>query len=226
MARADGDLLARICEAAIAQLPVDAATVALATGQLGWAPAHATDEVVARLEEYAFAAGEGPCVDVLREHAPVLVGDLDTRSASARWPAWTPAARDAGIRSVFALPIQAGAISTGVMTFYAHEETWLEGRNFAVAVRFAEEAFVGLLDQLSGLVDGADGHAPNGHAELLRADVHRAAGMVMGQTGLPIGHALARLRAHAFAGEQPLSAVAGDVLAGRLRFAADDTRHN
>jgi len=48
--------------------------------------------------------------------------------------------------------------------------------------------------------------------------VHQAAGMVSAQLEASVGEALIRLRAHAFALDRPLAAVAEDVVARRLRF--------
>ncbi|KHD73897.1 ANTAR domain-containing protein, partial [Actinoplanes utahensis] len=51
-----------------------------------------------------------------------------------------------------------------------------------------------------------------------RAVVHQATGMVSVQLEAGPEEAFARLRAHAFAAERELEAVAADVVARRLRF--------
>ena len=48
--------------------------------------------------------------------------------------------------------------------------------------------------------------------------VHQASGMVAAQLGVNVEHALVRLRAYAFGHEQPLTAVARQVVARTLRF--------
>ena len=53
--------------------------------------------------------------------------------------------------------------------------------------------------------------------------VYQAQGMVMIQLGITAQEALLRLRAHAFAQDQRLSAVAEDVVARRLTFGPDDS---
>jgi hypothetical protein len=218
-----GVLLARIAAACLERLPVDDVTVALATGPMDWAPAHATGPVVGRLEEFAFATGEGPCLDVLRDHAPTLVPDLTGRAAAMRWPIWSTAARDAGIRAVFAFPIHAGAIAAGVLTMYSRTLVTFGQDEMPIALRLADEAFVGLLDLTSGTITADENGQPSPELDrdLLRSEVHQASGMVMAQTGLRIDAALARLRAHAFVSERPLSEIASDVIARRLRFEPD-----
>jgi GAF domain len=210
----DGVLLHEICRRCIDELGVEHAAVAVADGHGGWAPAHATDPTAERLEEYAFIVGEGPSVDALHHHAPAQVADLTTQAAAARWPAWSHAAQAAGVCSVAAFPVQAGAIVSGALTVYSHRAGRLDGARFALALRLADITFLGLLDLMSGLtaVDRAGG------IDVLGADVHRAAGMVMAQSEISIDSALARLRAHAFSSGHPLASVASDVLARRLRF--------
>jgi hypothetical protein len=50
--------------------------------------------------------------------------------------------------------------------------------------------------------------------------VHQASGMVSAQLDITVAHALIRLRAHAFGNDRPLTQVAQDVVARRLRFDA------
>jgi hypothetical protein len=50
--------------------------------------------------------------------------------------------------------------------------------------------------------------------------VHQASGMVAAQLDVSIGQALIRLRAYAFGNDRPLSEVANDVVARKLRFDA------
>jgi AmiR/NasT family two-component response regulator len=59
-----------------------------------------------------------------------------------------------------------------------------------------------------GLVEAMDG----------RAELFQAQGMVMVQLGVPLTAALTRLRAHAYAENRPLTDVARDVVARRIRF--------
>jgi GAF domain-containing protein len=57
----------------------------------------ATTEVLRELDEAQYELGQGPCREAIREHATVVVHDLDT---DPRWPEWGRAMVDAlGIRS-------------------------------------------------------------------------------------------------------------------------------
>jgi hypothetical protein len=213
-------ILARVGTRCVDELGVEFATIVVATSSSTWAPAYATSDIASGLEQFAFTVGEGPCFDAVRTHAPVLVPDLTASSALARWPAWAGAARDLGIGSVASLPIQAGAIVAGALTMCSREARHLEGDRLTVALRLADAAFLGLLDLMAGLDDPATDDADV--LNLLRADVHRAAGMVMVQAAVPIDQALVRLRAYSFSAERPVADVAADVISRRLRFDAAD----
>jgi hypothetical protein len=215
-------LLERIARRCVEQLEVEDVGIAVATGPNEWTSATATTETADALELYALTVGEGPSVDALRDHAPVMETDLAAPSASARWPAWSAAAQEQMIRSVAAFPIHAGAITAGALTLYFRSTGALPAPRYPVALRLTDLAFMGLLDLLAGVEGGLSEGDANGDAravaELLRADVHRAAGMIMAQAEIPIDQALAWLRARAFSSGRSLAEVAADVLSRRLRF--------
>jgi AmiR/NasT family two-component response regulator len=52
--------------------------------------------------------------------------------------------------------------------------------------------------------------------------VYQAQGMVMIQLGVPLGEAMARLRAHAYAQDRTLGSVARDIVARTLTLEADE----
>ncbi|MEU6260866.1 ANTAR domain-containing protein [Streptomyces sp. NPDC047043] len=64
--------------------------------------------------------------------------------------------------------------------------------------------------------DGPIGNAleTGGPGNLHRAEVHQAIGILSVQLGLSIDQARARLRAHAFAAEQPITETARQIIAG------------
>jgi AmiR/NasT family two-component response regulator len=90
------------------------------------------------------------------------------------------------------------------------------------AFTFAEVA-MGLL------VDGqarADEEASNAELDGVlanRLEVYQAQGMLMVDLGVGIDEAMARLRAHSYSEERTISAVARDIVAGRLILERDTT---
>jgi len=175
---------------------------------------YASDRVASQLEELTLTLGEGPGVDAFAG-GPVLVADLSAAERLARWPAFAPAAVQAGVRAVFALPLRIGAIHLGVMSLYRAQPGGLDPEQLADALVLADTA--GAL-----LLDAADGSRPDGYqpapAVLQHPEVHQATGMILVQLGVSAAVALVRLRAYAYAHDRPLRDVATDVVARRLRF--------
>ena len=97
----------------------------------------------------------------------------------------------------------------------------MPGEDLAQAWVFAELALELLLDELAGI--SSNGAYPGGLSGG-RPEVHQAVGMISVQLGgVGVEQAFIRLRAHAFATDQSLSAVAAEVLNRRLRFDPEDT---
>ncbi len=212
---------AHVCAAAVATVGVDGAGLTLVLSPTVRETVDATDGVAAALEELQLTLGQGPCVDALSKGGPVLAEDLRSSEYSTRWPAFTPAALDAGAGSVFALPLQIGAIRLGVLDLYRARPARLDPQEMADALAFADAAGILLLDGAgtrSGEVQQArepeDTSAPE-------AVVHQATGMILVQLGVSAEAAFARLRAYAYAHERRLSDVARDVVDRRLRFEPD-----
>jgi hypothetical protein len=169
-----------------------------------------SDETSDRVEELQFTLGEGPCVDAVSLGYPVLIADLAQTEYRLRWPAFAPAATAAGAAAIFAFPLRVGAIRIGSLSLYRDRIGVLPDDEFTAALVFADAATLLLL---SG---GADGEP---HVDLgRRAAVHQATGMVSAQLGVSIDEAFVRLRAHAYAQDRPLDAIARDVVERRLRF--------
>ena len=219
-------LAVRLCRQCVAAVPVSGAGLALmsADGPTGVVLA-ATDRAARHLEELQFTMGEGPCVDASREGRPVLQPDLLV-AAAHRWPEFTASALTAGVRAIFAFPLQVGAIRVGVLDLYRHTPGHLTDAQFADTLAFADAATL-LLLQLQGGRDGAGQIHPqlNGVLES-RAVVHQATGMISVQLGVGLGDAMLRLRAHAYAQARPVYNVAGDVVGRRLRFDDSETGHS
>jgi hypothetical protein len=180
-------------------------------------PMYATDERCRELEELQFTLGQGPSVEAMREGSLVVSTDLTDSATQRRWPAFALEATRRGVKSMVAVPIQAGAIRLGVLDCYREQAGAPSGDELAEALVCADAALV-LTAQRPEELDSA-------LAELLdlgfsqhQAHVHQAAGMVSVQLDVGIADALARLRAHAYAIERPLTEVAADVVARRFRF--------
>jgi hypothetical protein len=207
--------MAALCTAAARRLGVDGVSVTAVSGALAREPLAASDELSALLEELQFTTGEGPSAEEFWLGAPVLIADLE--SSAARWPGFVPEAVAVGARAMFALPLQAGAIRVGVMSLYRALPGPLSAGDLADVLVFADFALQLLLDASSGISELPGYGLLNGLSDR-RAVVYQATGMISVQLGVTLEEALARLRAHAFAGSTAIGEVASEVVARRLRF--------
>lgn len=211
--------LQRLCGAAVLELSAHGVSVSvLAAGGLRGVTV-ASDPSTERIEELQLLLGEGACVDALASRQPVLVGDLNAMGMS-RWPLYTPALYDDGIRAVFAFPLQVGAAQLGVLNIYRRCVGALSADALKQAFTFAEIAVSVLLDSQDNAMSGAAGdgleEAVEHHAVLFQAQ-----GTVMVQLGVTLVEALARIRAYAFAENRRLIDVAHDVVARTVIFKPD-----
>jgi len=209
-----------VCTAAVAALPVGGAGLSAMSRAVPSHPLCSTDDISEQLEELQLTLGEGPCVDAFLHGSAVLTPDLLTRDLQDRWMVFAEAALEAGARAVFALPLQMGAISPGVLDLYAHVPVRLDAEELADALAFADLATLVLLD---ARIDEAGGPR-RGRVEDLgayRAEIDQASGMLTVQLGVGIEEAFVRLRAHSYAQGRRLGDVAADVVARRLRFPPD-----
>ena len=218
--RDDGGLPHRLVTACARALPVSGVGMVLMSQDGPAGTVAVTDGSAAKLEELQFTLREGPCVDASGDGRPVLQPEL-ALPGPARWPGFTSAALDAGISAVFAFPLRMGAIRLGVLDLYRDRAGALSDLELAEALAFADAATM-LLLQLQSL--DPDGGGPLGTIPVVEdhAEVHQATGMVSVQAAVPLGQAIGLLQARAFATGRPISAVARDVLAGRVRFSNDD----
>jgi hypothetical protein len=216
--------LERVCARCVEQLPIDAAAIAVMTTKGHRGTVCATSELATRLEEVQFTVGEGPGVEAFTLQAPVVIEDLGNSGVRELAPGFAEAAARESIGSIFAFPLQIGAITLGALTLYGARPARLSEQDLAVALTMADHAAQVLLDMLAGgayvgAVDGKDGRAGAG---FYRAEVYQASGMVMIQLGVSIEEAMVRLRAVAFADGRPIGEVAREVVSGSLRFGPDD----
>ncbi|MFD9791065.1 ANTAR domain-containing protein [Streptomyces sp. NPDC059070] len=214
-----------VCSAAVAALPVGGAGVSAMQPHTASHPLCSTDTVSERLEELQLTLGEGPCVDAFARGCAVLAPDLRTSPLQECWPVFADAALEAGIRAVFALPLQIGAISPGVLDLYSRVPVELSPEALADALAFADFTTLVLLDaRIDESGARADDPSPDGRREDLgryRAEIDQATGILMVQLGVGVEVAFVRLRTHAYATGLRLAEVAADVVAHRLRLPPD-----
>jgi hypothetical protein len=208
-----------VCAAVMSAAGVDSAAVAVTLSASPRETVYASDRVAAEVEELTLTLGEGPGVDA-STGGPALVADLTGSDCVARWPVFAPAALQAGVRAVFALPMQVGGIRLGVLDLYRAQPGDLDREQLADALVLADTACALLLDAAQRDRPRPDGGGPE-QAGSPYPEVHQATGMITVQLGVSMAVALVRLRAYAYAHDRRLRDVAADVVARRLRFDPD-----
>lgn len=212
----DGWSPVRLCEVTRDIVGTSGAGIMLMSGDVPRGSLCSTDEVSNLIEELQFTLGEGPCVDAYQHDRVVTEPDL-VNPATARWLAFTPRAVEAGVRAMFAFPLQVGTARLGALDLYRDGPGPLSDDQHADALMMAEVVGNWVLDAQAAAPPGAV-------AETLERDadfhfiVHNAAGVVSVQLGVSITEALIRLRGYAFSNDRLLRDVAEDIMARRLRF--------
>lgn len=181
----------------------------------------ASGPLAARLEDLQFELGEGPSLDASRGNSPVVHPDLSA-GAVTPWLGFGPAAVAAGVRAVFALPLQVGATPLGALCLYRATPGRWDADGTASALAYADAAIAVLMLMQAQKQAGRELHPGLDEPVTYRAEVHQATGYLSVQASVGLAEALLLLRAHAFATDRPLLQIARDVLAGRLRIQPEE----
>jgi hypothetical protein len=217
-------MLTQLCEVAIRELQMSGAVVSLMTPvrsareQPGTIAA-ASSEQARSVDELEFSIGEGPGRDAFTGFRPVLTPDLER--AFDRWPGYVPAAIAAGVRATFAFPMLIGAARFGVFHLHCSRVRILTDHDTATSLILTELSTEIVLDTYAPFGDHTSVDVPSLGPDDHRGEIYQAQGMVMIALGVSLREALSRMRAHAFATNQELAAVAADILAGRTHLEPD-----
>jgi hypothetical protein len=213
--RDTGDSRMALCAVAAEFLALDGASIVLSSDCSELTSLCASNETARALLDLEIVVGEGPAVDACRG------GTVNESNLSAitfdRWPAFTPPAVALGAGAVFAFSIRLGAIRFGALSLFRERPGPLNGPQESDAYLMA--SVIGR-DILAGEAGGSPGKLVGelDGASVLDFTVHQAAGMVAVQGSMSVRDALVTLRAHAFASNCEIIALAGHVVARRTHF--------
>jgi GAF domain-containing protein len=214
-----GPTTGRLCQVSVEVTAVSGAGIMLMSGDVTQGSVCTTNEVSALIERLQFALGEGPCLDAFHQDRPVLEPDL-AHPVAARWLAFSGPAIEAGVRAIFGFPLRVGAVRLGALNLYCDEPRRLTDDQHADALVMADVVAQAVLALQADAAPGTLAVALEMGADFHYV-VHQASGMVAAQLDVSVGQALIRLKAYAFGNGRPLAEVAEDVVARKLRFAAD-----
>jgi GAF domain-containing protein len=168
-----------------------------------------SDRRVQDLEELQIEHGEGPCVEAFEDKTLIDTEDL---AAEARWPNFSPAAVERGLRAVLGSPIPYNQHAIGVVVvFSAKVHPWSPEGELAlvaftdlaalsIANSFQSEKRGELATQLQWALDA-------------RVVIEQAKGALVAQEGLSEREAFERLRRQARSQRRRVVEVAEEVMA-------------
>jgi hypothetical protein len=204
----------RLCASAVALLGVVGASITLAYTSQERLTLCSTDDTAARLEDMQEVLGQGPGWLAYDSGEQQWVRVISGREP--RWPEFNEAAHAGfGAVCICALPLRPDKEVLGVLTCHLHADgaVLLD----KVHAQFLANAVGAALLRESPVGDEGDASPWSS-----RAEIHQATGMVVAQLHIGVEDAVALLRAHAYAAEKTLSAIANDVVERRFDFRTED----
>src|SRR5579872_5840307 len=191
---------------------VDGAGLMLADGEHHLRNAAVSDDRMQHLEDLQIRHQEGPCITSFDDK--VLVGAEDLTS-DPRWPSFSRAAVERGVRAVLASPIPYNQDAVGVVAVLS-----LERHPWSAEAELALLAFTDLAALLIATM--LMGEQQNELAAQLqtalnsRAIIEQAKGVLIGQQGLSAHAAYEQIRAQARAERRKIAVVAAELVAGAV----------
>jgi GAF domain-containing protein len=172
-----------------------------------------SDRRVDHLEELQIEHGEGPCVDAFENKTLV---DTDDLAGEARWPTFSPAAVERGLRAVLASPIPYNQHAIGVVAvFSAKVHPWSPEGELAL-VAFTDLAALTIANTMQSEERGELASQLQRALEA-RVVIEQAKGALVAQEGLSEREAFERLRRQARSQRRRVVEVAQEVMAAVRR---------
>lgn len=162
-----------------------------------------TDPAAARIDELQFSLDEGPCLTVLVDHEIARV--VDTQRDD-RWPAWSDAARDEGVRSSLSVRLATSTPLFACLNMYSRDTDGFDDDDVDLAAVYARLASVaiGNAREITGLRSALQNRLVIGAAQ----------GILMERYGLSLNRSFEVLRRHSNESNTKLRDVAQGVVDG------------
>ena len=199
------EFLHLLTQRSVTLLGVSEAGVVLADAHNSLTALASSSERMRLVELIELQREDGPCLDCWRDGHPVRADDLQV--GAERWPAFAPAALDAGFRSVYALPLRLRDERIGALNLFADRPHGLAASDEALGQAMADIATIGILHERSmrrreTLTDQLQ------TALITRVTLEQAKGMVAEQAEVDPDVAFGLLRGYARARNERLTNVA------------------
>jgi GAF domain-containing protein len=109
----------------------------------------ASHRMVERADGLQYEFDDGPCLTAARDRVTVRIDDV---AAESRWPQWTRAVAEVGVRSMLSVPLVAAGAGIGAIKVYSGAPSTYDARAEQVLELFAKQAAI-LLANAQTLAD-------------------------------------------------------------------------
>lgn len=199
-------LLQRVVEIAHQAIAgADSVGVTIDLGGQTYTAVH-TDERTLRVDSEQYDAGEGPCLHASRTRSLVV---LDAEDALSRWPRFSAAARQEGIRSFLAAPLATSDLTLGSFNLYGRSVEAFDSLDAQILdlLTTVVSRTIGDFARFKAARDVADSIQ---RALQTRAPIEQAKGMLMAIHGIDADRAFDMLRQQSQDKNVRLNEVAAD----------------
>ena len=167
-----------------------------------------SDGRVDHLEELQIEHGEGPCIDAFDDKQLVHATDL---AEEKRWPDFSPAAVERGLRAVLASPIPYNQMAIGVVTVFSSDvHPWSPEGELAL-VAFTDLAALTIANTMQSEQRG-ELAAQLQRALDARVVIEQAKGAMVARDGISPGQAFERMRRQARAERRRVVEIAREIM--------------
>lgn len=179
-----------------------------------------SSEKAVLLDHIEQGLGQGPCLEALNVHRPVLLADVATDTL---WPDYSRALAAAGCRSALGVPMELGETSQAVLNFFAPEAGLFTEDVIHEAAAFADVA--GSTLRLAIRIETAEHlNADLKTAMATRTAIDLACGVIMAQNRCTQDEAFALLTKASSHRNEKVHAIAADIIA-RVSGNANTSAH-
>ena len=204
-----------ICYEAVKVIHVDDASVTMTVGNAFTVVSASSVRAVA-LEDEQFTIGEGPTFDSTQSNLPILTPRLGS-GFHVKWPIFSRFAISHQINASFCFPVRIGDARIGALTLYREANIGLTSQEYADALIYASLSSDDLIRSVTEGISG--GASPLAIAGLSNtSEVQQAAGMLAEKFNCSVVDGLVRLRAAAYARQEPISIIAKRILNRELNL--------
>ena len=180
----------------------------------------ASTESARHLELFQLQHAEGPCLDCFRTGQPVTIADLTVDNA--RWPVFTPRAREAGIRSVHAFPMRLRDRVIGALNIFGEDAMPFPPDDVKVVQALADVATIAIIQERA--ISRAETLTEQLQGALnSRIVIEQAKGMIAQHNSVDVDTAFDRLREHARSNQVRLADLARGIVAGTTAIPASES---